>query len=149
MPTEEFTRRVTVARSPREVFAHLARPESYIGLSPLVIAVRDVDVLADAVRYVAVERFRLGPLRWDNPIRVTMTFPEPGRRIVSEVRSPGRVRLTSTVALVPHDEGTHVSETVRVTFPGALRALAVGQAAKAQHHRLDELARRLSNSAAL
>ncbi|CAM5395622.1 hypothetical protein GCM10010329_58020 [Streptomyces spiroverticillatus] len=143
MPTEEFTRRVTVAGHEEQVFSHLSRPESYVGLSPLVIAVREVDTRDDAVRYVAVERFRLGPLRWDNPIRVTMSFPGPGRRIVSEVVSPGRVRLTSTVALAPDGPGTQVSETVRVTFPAPLRGLVVGQATKAQKYRLKELARRL------
>lgn len=148
MPTEEFTRAITVARPAEEVFAHLARPEFYIGLSPLLIAVRDIDVSADAVRYVAIERFRLGPLRWDNPIRVTMTFPGPGRRVVSEVRSPGRVRLESTVTLVPEGTGTRVGETVRVTFPGPLRPLVIGQATKVQIHRLTELARRMDHAAA-
>ncbi|MFI5801971.1 SRPBCC family protein [Streptomyces sp. NPDC051561] len=156
MPTQEFARSVTVARPTEDVFTHLARPESYVGLSPLVVAVRDVEVARevgrdvavarDAVRYVAVERFRLGPLRWDNPIRVTMTFPEPGRRIVSEVRSPGRVRLTSTVTLVPDGAGTRVSEAIWVAFPRPLRALVIGQAAKAQKYRLAELARRMDRS---
>ncbi|MFF0744908.1 SRPBCC family protein [Streptomyces sp. NPDC004111] len=146
MPTEEFTRSVVVARPVEEVFAHLARPESYIGLSPLIVAVREVDVSADAVRYVAVERFRLRALRWDNPIRVTMTFPEPGRRIVSEVWSPGRVRLESTVVLTDDSAKTRVSETVRVTFPGILRALVVGQATKVQGSRLAELARRMDRA---
>jgi hypothetical protein len=144
MPTQEFTRRVAVLRPAGQVFAHLARPDSYVGLSPLVVAVRDVGVFADEVRYVAVERFRLGPLRRDNPIRVTMTFPEPGRRIVSEVRSPGRVRLRSTVVLTADGMGTHLSETIRVAFPGPLRALVVGQATKAQNHRLAKLARRMN-----
>jgi carbon monoxide dehydrogenase subunit G len=154
MPTEEFTRAIAVARPAEEVFAHLARPDSYIGLSPLLIGVRDVDISADAVRYVAIERFRLGPLRWDNPIRVTMTFPgpdpgpDPDRRIVSEVRSPGRVQLESTLTLAPDAAGTRVSETVRVTFPGPLRALVIGQATKAQIHRLTELARRMDQPAA-
>ncbi|MFJ6700676.1 SRPBCC family protein [Streptomyces sp. NPDC091272] len=144
MLTEEFTRGVTVARPAEAVFDHLARPDSYVGLSPLVIAVRDVHLSADEVRYVAVERFRLGPLRWDNPIRVTMTFPRPGRRIVSQVRSPGRVRLEATVDLTTDSAGTHLHESVRVTFPRPLRALVVGQAAKAQNYRLAELARRMS-----
>ncbi|MFJ2742892.1 SRPBCC family protein [Streptomyces sp. NPDC087440] len=146
MPIEEFTRHAAVARPAEEVFAHLARPESYVGLSPLVVAVREVDVREGAVRYVAVERFRFGPLRWDNPIRVTMTFPEPGRRVVSEVVSPGRVRLRSTLALVPDASGTRVSETVRVLFPAPLRALVLGQAATAQEYRLRELVRRMANA---
>ncbi len=147
MPTEEFTHDVTVPAPAARIFAHLAEPESYIGLSPLLVAVRDIVRDGEEIRYVAVERFRiLGPLRWDNPIRVTMTFPEPQRRIVSEVRSPGNVRLTATVELTPKDGGTHVAETVRVTYPKLLRPLVIGQATKVQRHRLAELARRMTVS---
>ncbi|NGO77387.1 SRPBCC family protein [Streptomyces sp. YC504] len=147
MPTEEFSHDVTVPAPAARIFAHLADPESYIGLSPLLVAVRDVVTAEDEVRYVAVERFRvLGPLRWDNPIRVTMTFPEPGRRIVSDVRSPGRVRLTATVELAPDGAGTRVSETVSVTYPKLLRRLVIGQATNVQRHRLAELARRMTVS---
>ncbi|MER7171286.1 SRPBCC family protein [Streptomyces mesophilus] len=147
MTTEEFSHDVTVPAPAARIFAHLADPESYIGLSPLLVAVRDVVTDGDEVRYVAVERFRvLGPLRWDNPIRVTMTFPEHGRRIVSDVRSPGRVRLTATVDLAQDGTGTHVRETVRVTYPRPLRPLVIGQATKVQRHRLAELNRRMTVS---
>lgn len=155
MPTEEFTHTVTAAAPAARIFGHLARPESYIGLSPLVVAVRDIADAGDGVRYVAVERFRAGPLRWDNAIAVTMTFPEPERRIVSEVRSPGGVRLTATVELTPvngngdGDEGrggTRVTETVRVSYPRPLRRIVIGQATKVQRYRLAELARRMSVS---
>ncbi|MFJ4715464.1 SRPBCC family protein [Streptomyces sp. NPDC088785] len=143
MPTEEFGRSVTVAATAARVFAHLAHPDNYVGLAPLVVAVRDVTTLPDEVRYVAVERFRFGSLRWDNPIRVSMTFPAAGHRIVSEVRSPGGVRLTATVQLTGVPEGTRVCETVRVVCPRPLRPFVVGQAAQAQRHRLAELARRM------
>ncbi|WP_415951265.1 SRPBCC family protein [Streptomyces sp. KLOTTS4A1] len=143
MPTEEFSHHVTTKAPPGRIFGHLSRPESYIGLSPLLVAVRDVTRDGEAIRYVAVERFPLGPLHWDNPIKVTMTFPEPERQILSEVRSPGRVRLTALVDLVPEGEGTRVTETVRVTYPRLLRRLVIGQATKVQRHRLAELARRM------
>ncbi|SDL22151.1 SRPBCC family protein [Streptomyces indicus] len=143
MSTEEFTHTATVAAPAARIFEHLARPESYIGLSPLLVAVRDIAEAGGAVRYVAVERFRFGPLRWDNPIKVTMTFPEGERRIVSEVLSPGRVRLTATVDLTPEGTGTRVTETVRVTYPRPLRPFVIGQATKVQRHRLAELTRRM------
>ena len=144
MATEEFTRTVSVASVPTKVFEHLVRPENYIGLSPLVVAVRDVVALKNVVRYVAVEQFRLGPLRWANPIRVVMTVSRPDQRIVSEVHSPGRVRLTATVALRADGAGTQVSETIRVTCPRPLRGMVVRQAAKVQRHRLTELTRRMT-----
>ncbi|MER5945734.1 SRPBCC family protein [Streptomyces sp. NPDC001904] len=146
MATEEFSRSVTVAATAARVFAHLELPDNYVGLAPLVVAVREVTTLPEEVRYVAVERFRLGPQRWDNPIRVSMTFPRTGRRIVSDVHSPGGVRLTATVDLTDTPEGARVRETVQVVFPRPLRPLVIGQAAKAQRHRLAELARRMSEA---
>jgi hypothetical protein len=144
VPTEEFSHAFGVAAPAERIYAHLARPESYIGLSPLVVAVRDVARHGDRVSYVAVERFGFGPVRWDNPIRVTMTFPAPGRRLVSDVVSPGRVRLRATVDLVPAGDGTDVTETVRVTFPAVLRALVVGRARSVQRARAAELSRRMT-----
>ena len=144
MSMEHFSHTFGVAAPAEEIYAHLSVPESYVGLSPLLVAVRDVRRDNGAVSYVAVERFRFGPLRWDNPIRVTMTFPEPGRRIVSDVRSPGRVRLTATVDLVPDGDGTHVTESVTVTFPRILRRFVVGQARSVQLARARELTRRMT-----
>lgn len=107
---------------------------------------RDVRHTDGAVAYVAVERFRLGPLHWDNPIRVTMTFPDPGRRIVSDVRSPGRVHLVATVDLEPDGEGTRVTEFVTVTSPRVLRRFVIGQARSVQQARARELTRRMEAS---
>ena len=72
-----------VPAPPAAVYAHLMDPHSYIGLSPLVVAIRDVHPADDAVSYVAVERFRFGPIKWDNPIRVTMTGTGPHERVLS------------------------------------------------------------------
>ncbi|AGZ42715.1 SRPBCC family protein [Actinoplanes friuliensis] len=144
MSIAEFSQTFTVPAPAAKVFAHLAEPESYIGLSPLVVAVRDVRREAGQVSYVSVERFTLGPFKYDNLIKVTMTFPEPDRRIVSDVRSPGAVHLVATVDLVPAGDGTTVTETVHVTFPFLLRPLVVGQARKVARARAAELTRRMS-----
>jgi carbon monoxide dehydrogenase subunit G len=140
---EQFSHTFAVAAPAARIYAHLSEPQSYVGLSPLLVAVRDVRREGDAVSYVAVERFRFGPLRWDNPIHVRMTFPEPGRRILSDVRSPGRVRLTAAVELVPDGRGTRVTESVTVTFPRLLRRFVVGQARSVQLARARELTRRM------
>ena len=65
-----FSHTAVVDAPPARVYAHLADPRSYVGLSPLVVAVRDVRSVGAGIAYVAVERFRLGPLHWDNPIQV-------------------------------------------------------------------------------
>ncbi|MDI5943890.1 SRPBCC family protein, partial [Micromonospora sp. DH15] len=102
-PPVAFETTCVVAAPPDEVYHHLSDPFSYVGLSPLIVAVRDVRTGHDAqgravARYVAVERFRLvGPVRWDNPIRVRMVATRPGEHLVSEVRSPGGVSLRAVV----------------------------------------------------
>ncbi|GIF35889.1 SRPBCC family protein [Actinoplanes xinjiangensis] len=146
MPIDRFSVTFTVAAPPADVFAHLADPQSYVGLSPLVVLVRDVRPVRDdrdrpAVAYVAVERFRWGPLRWDNPIRVTMTALEG--RVISSVVSPGAVRLDSTVDLAADGTGTRVTETIEVRSPGPLRRFVTGKARSVQSARRSELTRRM------
>jgi carbon monoxide dehydrogenase subunit G len=145
MPTDRFRHAFRVAAPPAAVYAHLMDPHSYIGLSPLVVAVRDVRQVADAVTYVAVERFRFGPVKWDNPIRVRMTGIGPHERVLSSVVSPGGVRLSSTVELVADGAGTAVTESIELRSPWLLRRFALGQAKKVQRARAAELARRMAN----
>jgi carbon monoxide dehydrogenase subunit G len=147
MAIDRFSVTYTVGAPPAEVFAHLTDPQSYVGLSPLVVLVRDVrpvrdDRGRDAVEYVAVERFRWGPLRWDNPIRVTMTALDG--RVLSSVVSPGAVRLDSTVDLVASGTGTDVTETIEVRSPGVLRRFVTGKARSVQSERRAELTRRMT-----
>ncbi len=149
MPIDRFRHRFPVAAPAAAVYAHLMEPASYVGLSPLVVAVRDVRPVRDergraAIAYVAVERFRFGPLRWDNRIRVTMTGV-PDRQVHSAVVSPGAVRLTSTVDLEPDDGGTRVTESIELRSPAPLRRFALGQATSVQRQRAAELARRLGS----
>ncbi|MER7001964.1 SRPBCC family protein [Dactylosporangium sp. NPDC000555] len=141
MAVDVFTHSFVVAAAPGAVRAHLADPDSYIGLSPLVVAVRDVRRDGDVVRYVAVERFGL----YRNAIRVTLTVGED--RIVSEVVSPGRVRLRAEVEPVPHEDApghSMVTETITVESPALLRWFVVRQARGVQQARARELARRFS-----
>ncbi|WP_238019419.1 SRPBCC family protein [Dactylosporangium sp. AC04546] len=138
MAVDVFTHVSTVAATPDAVHAHLADPESYVGLSPLVVEVRDIERDGNVVRYTAVERFGL----YRNRIRVTMTLGE--RQVTSEVVSPGRVRLRAVTDLAPHADGTEVTETVTVTSPRILRRFVSGQARSVQLRRAAELARRFS-----
>ncbi|MBL7257200.1 SRPBCC family protein [Paractinoplanes lichenicola] len=141
MPTDRFSETVHLAAPPATLYAHLLDPNSYIGLSPLIVAVRDIRHTAGATSYVAVERFKLGPLHWDNRIRVTLTGEIPDVRLVSHVISPGAVRLTATVDLAPTAGGTSLTESVEVSSPALLRGFVVKQASSVQKARLAELAR--------
>ncbi|MEV8512742.1 SRPBCC family protein [Dactylosporangium sp. NPDC051484] len=141
MAVDVFAHSFVVAATPGAVRAHLADPDSYVGLSPLVVAVRDVRRDGDVVRYVAVERFGL----YRNAIRVALTVGED--RIVSEVASPGRVRLRAEVDLAPHADApghTTVTETITVESPAPLRRFVVRQARGVQQARARELARRFA-----
>lgn len=138
MTTDRFSHAYRVDEPPAQVYAHLIEPQNYVGLSPLVVAVRDVRDRS----YVAVERFRFGPLKWDNLIRVTMTGV-PDTRVTSSVVSPGWVRLLSTVDLVPEGDGTAITEAIELRAPWFLRSFALGQARQVQQARAAELARRM------
>lgn len=149
-PPIAFETTCTVAAAPDVVYAHLADPRSYIGLSPLIVAVDDVrhghDVEGRAVaEYVAVERFRLvGPLRWDNRIQVRMVSTPPHGPLVSEVRSPGRVSLRAVVELTAVPEGTRVVERVTADAPALLRRFVTGEAGRVAAYRAAELTRRMA-----
>jgi hypothetical protein len=139
-----------------QVFAHLADPYNYLGLSPLIVAVRDVLPSIDpdglpVVDYLAVERFRLlRVLRWDNPIMVRMTRSEPAGTITQHVVSPGNVRLTSTLRIsaignaIGDGEEAQLDEHLSITMPGPLRGFVTRQARSVQLFRAAELARRFA-----
>jgi hypothetical protein len=140
MPVDAFAHTFVVPAAPARVYAHLADPRSYVGLSPLVVAVRDISTDGDQVSYVAMERFRF----WTNPIRVTMTLDPHAPAVVSEVVSPGRVRLRAAVTLTPAGDGTEVTEAVTVESPALLRRYVLRTARSVQLRRAAELARRMA-----
>jgi hypothetical protein len=139
-----------IPAEPAAVFEHLADPHSYVGLSPLVVEIRDIHPDTDdqgrpRVAYVAVERFRFARiLHYDNLIKVVLTQTRPGQELLSEVRSPGRVRLTARVVLAAEAGGTSITESVDVTFPAPLRGFVTGQARAVAAYRANELTRRLT-----
>ena len=148
MSFDRFSHSFPVAAPAAKIYAHLMVPQNYVGLSPLVVEVRDVHPTAEgATAYTAVERFRFGPLKWDNLIKVILTGAAPDKQVVSRVKSPGWVTLLATVDLSPTDtDHTQVTETVELTTPWFLRRFAVGQAKSVQKERAAELARRFTTT---
>lgn len=144
MPTDRFSHSFVVDALPSQVYAHLIEPRNYVGLSPLVVAVRNVHSSPDAASYIAVERFNFGPFHWNNKIRVEM-HGTVDKQVVSDVTSPGRIRLTATVDLKPAAGGTEVTELIELTTPRLLRSFASTQARKVQQDRATELARRMKS----
>ncbi|MFB7293040.1 SRPBCC family protein [Actinacidiphila glaucinigra] len=152
MPSTELEHTFRVAAPPEEVYAHLAEPTHYIGLSPLLVDVRDVHLSGGSVHYTAVERFRfLGLLRHDNVIGVTLVAV-PDRlphsaEISGEVRSPARVRMGYRFAIERDGAGSIVTDTLRLRTPPGLLRFAASQAGAVQRARARVLKARLDRPA--
>ncbi|MGW3038520.1 SRPBCC family protein [Kitasatospora sp. NPDC001159] len=149
MPSTELSRSYDIAATPAAVLSHLAEPENYIGLSPLLVDVRDVRCEGGVTHYAAVERFRfLGLVSHDNIIQVTLRTESarlPGEATVSgEVVSPGGVRMDYRFAVTARDGGgSVVVDTLRLHAPFGLLRYAAGKAGAVQAERGRVLARRL------
>ena len=145
MPIDTFEHSFVVDAPAEVVYRHLSDPNSYVGLSPLVVEVRDIRLGQDddgrnTIEYLAVERL----FRLPNRIHVLLTLSLPGRELVSDVVSPGRVRLRATVELTGDPAGTRVTETIEVRAPAPLRRFVLDQARSVQLKRAEELTRRMA-----
>jgi hypothetical protein len=148
VPSIELKHTFRIDASPEEVFAHLAEPAHYVGLSPLVVAVRDVRRDGGTVHYTAVERFRfLGVLRYDNLIDVSLVAVPDGlprsAEVSGEVRSPGRVRMSYRFAVEGDQAGSVVVDTLHLRTPPGLLRFAASRAGAVQQARARVLAGRL------
>ncbi|MGW4121809.1 SRPBCC family protein [Nocardia sp. NPDC004711] len=141
MPEKILRNTFTVPAPMVAAYEHLIRPENYIGLSPLVVAVEDVQDGS----YVAVERFRLLGLKYDNRIRVSLEGT-PGKAVWGEVKSPGGVHMAYRFELADGPEGTRIEDELRLRTPLGLMAFASSQARKVQLARATILAERLGRS---
>jgi hypothetical protein len=117
VPATDLTLSYGVPARPERVFAQLVEPASYVGLSPLVVEVYD----ADDTGYPSVERFRLGPFRYDNHIRVALTIGD--NTVASDVRSPGGVRLAHRFELSEDPDSCEIVERTHLTAPFGLLPL--------------------------
>ncbi|WP_344864472.1 SRPBCC family protein [Planomonospora alba] len=129
--------------SPGALRAHLSQPQSYVGLSPLVVAVHDVERAEEETRYVAVERLRLFKLvKYDNRIKVTLRGTPSG--VEGRVVSPGGVRLDYRFRLTESGGGTDVEDTLVVqAWTRPLLTFAARKAREVQLARAEVLTARL------
>jgi carbon monoxide dehydrogenase subunit G len=147
VPTTRLDHTFTITASSETVFAHLADPANYVGLSPLVVAVRDIRRAGDTVHYRAVERFQiLGKLSYDNVIAVTLVARRndvPHAEITGDVHSPGGVRMAYRFSIAPDGHGTTVTDTLWLRAPLGLRRFASSRARAVQLARARILTQRL------
>jgi carbon monoxide dehydrogenase subunit G len=152
VPIDTFEHRFDVDAPPDMIYRHLSDPNSYVGLSPLVVEVRDIRLGQDddghnIIEYVAVERVKAGRLHWDYRVEVLLTLATPGVALINYRASPGGVRTEAIVTLEPAHSGTHVHETIEVRSPPVLHRFAAEQARSIQRKRAEELARRFGEAA--
>ncbi len=149
MAVETFAYRYLIAASAAQIYDHLAQPANYVGLSPLIIAVRNLRISADQQgrelqEYDSVERFSvLGLIHYDNLIHVTTTLTQPQAQLISEVESPAWVHVRFVFNLQPDGGKTWVQETVTARMLRPLQPFVVGEAKRVQQERARILTTRM------
>ncbi|MFF4414770.1 SRPBCC family protein [Streptosporangium sp. NPDC001559] len=143
MPKVTLHNTFHVRNTPAALRAHLSQPQSYVGLSPLVVAIRDVSTVDGETRYVSVERLRLlGLVRYESLVKVTLrSTPET---VEGEAAGPGGVKLGYRFTLRDRDGGTEVEDRLVVqAWNRTLLGRAVRRAREAQLARAGVLVSRL------
>ncbi|WP_329429054.1 SRPBCC family protein [Streptosporangium sp. NBC_01495] len=146
MPKVTLRNTFHVRNTPEALRAHLSQPQSYVGLSPMVVAVKDVERGESETRYTSVERFRFfGLVKYDNMIKVTLRSTP--RTVEGEVDSPGGVRLDYRFTLNEKDGGTEVEDILVVhAWVRPLLGYAAKKAREVQLARAGVLASRLESA---
>lgn len=147
-----FDLSVTVARPPFEVWDHLAEPRNYLGLQVLLTSMSPVtEALSPGGtplrRYRTVETFRwLGLPLYRNAIDVELELTDPGRALVSRVKSRPRLELTARYRFEAVAEGTRLDLTVGIEVAGWLSKTVTREALRVQTLVLARLKARLEGS---
>ncbi|MER5623914.1 SRPBCC family protein [Streptosporangium sp. NPDC002544] len=146
MPKVTLRNTFHVRNTPEALRAHLSQPQSYIGLSPMVVAVKDIEQGEAETRYTSVERFKfLGVVKYDNMIKVTLR--NTPRTVEGEVDSPGGVRLEYRFTLSEKDGGTEVEDILVVhAWVRPMLGYAAKKAREVQLARAGILAARLGSA---
>jgi hypothetical protein len=144
--TLRFT--IDSARPLSAVYDHLAQPQNFLGLQPMLIEMSPVGETVEnhlLVRsYDTVEAFRVGKRAvYRNRIRVKMTLTRPPEQIDTLVHSPGGVTLNVRYMFTPENDGTRLTEIMEVRTPRLLASFVVSQATQAQNIVMERLKVRL------
>ena len=149
MASATFDYRYFINAPAAHIYAHLADPQNYVGLSPLIVAVSEVETSTNrdghaVIRYRSIERFHfLGVIPYDNKLKVTMTLSQFNRQIISDVDSPFWTQVRFTFVLEPGDGGTWVTETISARMPLLVKGFVVGEAKRVQLERAHNLRQRM------
>lgn len=155
MPVRTLRNKFSLPVAARAVFDHVRDPASYVGLSPLVIAVTDIEPLDGGFRYRAVERVPIvGRWTFDNPLRVTLLGEVQGDAdgpflVHGEVESTGAIHVDyryeiSRDADGRDADGCRVVDVVTLRTPFGLAAFSASRARDVQLGRPRVLRERLA-----
>jgi len=139
---------IDIARPISIVYDHLAQPQNFLGLQPLLIEMSPITATVEngwPVRsYETVEAFRVGGrVVYRNRIRVKMTLPRPPEQIDTIVHSPGGVTLTVQYLFTSEKDGMRLTEIMEIHTPRLLAGFVVQQATQAQNTVMQRLKARL------
>jgi hypothetical protein len=142
----EFT--VHVLRPVFVVYDHLAQPENFIGLQPLLSSISSVQEMVinnkRGYRYETVETFRMGPLPvLNNRICVQTVLTEPGRQLDTVVLSRPHIRLDVHYKFTSLSDETKLVEKMLISVPAWLSGYVVRTARRVQEQTLANLKHRL------
>jgi|WetSurMetagenome_2_1015567.scaffolds.fasta_scaffold807481_1 hypothetical protein len=138
----EFT--VHIRRPVSVVYDHLAQPENFIGLQPLLSSLSSVQEMEinnkRGYRYGTVETFRIGPIPvLNNRIRVQTVLTEPDRQIDTVVQSKPHIRLDVQYQFTPLGDETHLVEKMLISVPAWVGGYVVRTARRVQEQTLANL----------
>jgi hypothetical protein len=151
MLTQTFQHTYFIHAPASKIYAHLADPNSYMGLSPLLLSITDIHWETNSqqqcvVRYKSVELFRfLGLFTYRNPLDVVMTLTQPDQQIVSDVQTNQNVTVHFVFDMHQQADGTNLTETITAHMPMLLSRFIIGQAKAVQQNRAKVLTQRMEN----
>ncbi len=147
--TTRFELTQSLSPSCQAVYDHLSEPSSYLGLQVLLTSMSEVLVSTNShgqitKRYSTVETFRcLGLPLYRNRIQVEMTLVEPGRTLVSRVRSAPKLDITATYSFVAEGEGTRLTLSFEILVSTWLAKGVTAEALRVQKLVMAKLKERL------
>ncbi len=151
MATQTFQYAYLISAPAPQIYQHLSEPSNYMGLSPLVISVSDIQWGTNPqnqrfVSYKSVELFRfLGLITYHNPLDVVMTLTNPNHQIISDVKTGQNVTVRFVFDLHEQTDGTTVTETITATMPALLSGFVIKEAKSVQQNRAKVLKERMEN----
>lgn len=148
MPTRILRNEFALPVPAEAVFEHVRLPESYVGLSPLVAAVTDIEQIDGGFRYRAVQRVPIvGAWTVDNPLGVTLLgerTSDGAFAVHGEVESTGGVHVGYRYDIQADGEGCRVLDVMTLRTPFGLARFAATRARSVQLGRPAVLVGRLA-----